>query len=521
MEAFKARVNNSSLSLVTSRFLLRQIAFAFGFGEQVSLALVGILSLSCNLYAQGVVDAERAVYKVTLEEVTDLAIENNFEIQLARYDAWIARTQEGVAKSIYDTLFEAEVQYQDNQQAQSSSIFGTKVVTNEYNIGLKKNLPTGTTLELDQTNERTSTNSTFSTSPLVHDSTISFEITQELGKNFFGLQDRGDVKLTLIDIENSEYISLESIEMQISEVQKAYWEYVQSREIVKIEEGMVFQAKKLYDLQQEKLKDGLVESPEAIASEANYRTHINDLTIARNNRKLKENVLKLQLNISDEKIEIVPADSFILKNEQEQLKDALKKAFEHRRDYKRKLNDVKSKELNLSMKKNNLWPEINLSASLAQNGLGDHFKQASSNITEENNPNLTAGITFSYPLANSKAKAEKKSADLEKEKALVGLKFIERTIAIEINDQVRNCNVLKEVAINANRVEDLQEKKFRAEEKRFNTGRSDTDTIIRFQEDWLNAQRRSVDAKKLYLQALIDLRQREGILLGGYWKEEL
>ena len=52
---------------------------------------------------------EKKTYKLSLEDVTRLALENNFEIQLAKYDAWIARTDEGVAESIYDTIFDAEI----------------------------------------------------------------------------------------------------------------------------------------------------------------------------------------------------------------------------------------------------------------------------------------------------------------------------------------------------------------------------------------------------------------------------
>ena len=64
-------------------------------------------------------------------------------------------------------------------------------------------------------------------------------IEQDLGKNFFGIKDRGDVKVVLIDIESAEYTTLDKIETSIAEVQKAYWDLVLEKELVKVEEEMV------------------------------------------------------------------------------------------------------------------------------------------------------------------------------------------------------------------------------------------------------------------------------------------
>src|SRR3989338_1791741 len=100
------------------------------------------------------------------------------------------------------------------------------------------------------------------------------------------------------------------------------------------------------------------------------------------------------------------------------------------------------------MKENNLWPEINLTASLAQNGIADHFPAAVQQISDEDNMDLLTGITITFPFANTKAKSELEEAKLEKAKMLLTLKLLERKITIEIVDQVRTCNVFKQTAIN-------------------------------------------------------------------------
>ena len=100
---------------------------------------------------------QRKTIAFSLEEVTQAALRSNFDIQLTKYDAWIARTDKNVARSIYDTIFEAEVEYRDNQRKQTSTISGSKTVDNDYNVGFSKKLPSGTTVSVDlDNNQKTS-----------------------------------------------------------------------------------------------------------------------------------------------------------------------------------------------------------------------------------------------------------------------------------------------------------------------------------------------------------------------------
>ena len=184
-------------------------------------------------------EGQEKTYSLSLKEATELALINNFDIQLTKYDTWIARTERDVARSIYDTIFDAEIKYRDDQSKKTSIIFGSKTVDNDYNVGVSKKLPTGTTVSIDQTNNRNFTDSPFTTAPLTHNSTLGITVEQELGKNFLGLQDRGNVKITFNDIENVEYTTLDKIEISIVEVQKAYWDLGAGIEVVRVEEEMV------------------------------------------------------------------------------------------------------------------------------------------------------------------------------------------------------------------------------------------------------------------------------------------
>jgi len=461
------------------------------------------------------------IYALSLDDVTRLALMNNFDIQLAKYDARIARTGEDRAESIYDLLLKADIGYTNDQRARSSTFAGTKNLENVYSLGLSQKTPFGATLDIDAGDTRTWTNSSFATLNPAHDSELRLTWKQDLGRNLFGIQDRGKIKVSLLNIENSRYTSAEKIEEYLAGVQKMYSNYALALEAVRIEERMVAQAKKLYDLHQEKIKDGLTEEPELFAAEANYHSRLNELLIAGNTAKSKENALKLMLNIDDEAVSLSPTEPFALDKSKQDKNLSLKGAFENRRDYKRAANTLKVRDIELVMDHNNLWPEVNLEISFARNGVGPHLSSAFSDIGGETNPEFSTGVSVEFPLQNREARADVRAGELQKAKSILQMKYLERAITTEIIDHVRSCNILQEAAVNAEKIAALQRRKLEEEEKRFNSGRSDTDTLIRFQEDVIQAELQALRSKLNYYSAVIDLRVAENALLTAYGDEEI
>ena len=458
---------------------------------------------------------------LTLEEVSELALSNNFDIQLAQFDAQFKETDLDKARSIYDTIIEAEAKFKDDQKKSASAFLGTKSETRNYNLGISQKLPTGSTLELDFDNQRSWTISGFTTVNPAHDSLAKLTLKQELGRNFFGIKDRSNVKITKIDIQNAQYTSLDKIEEILARAQKAYWKIAQYLEVVRIREDMLIKANELFQFNKEKIIKGIIEKPQLVASEANLKQREIDLMLAQNELQFQINDLKLLLNLEEKDKAILPEEDINLISQSIELSKALKTAFSHRRDYLIVKNKVDSQNLKLVMQKNNLWPEINLEASITRNGLNDHLSQAIKDISSEDNPEYYLGLKVQFPLQNRQARSEFNKAKIEKTQALLNLKKTERQILIEINDGVRNCKVLEERAKKQNNVVKLQEEKLAEELKSYQYGRSDTDTVIRYQDDLLSSQLLYLGALLDYKHALIELSLKENSLLETFWKDTL
>ena len=64
--------------------------------------------------------------EISIDDVTQLALENSLDIQIAQYDAYIKRVSLMKAQSIFDAFFNASIGYTDDRLKQSSTIFGNR-----------------------------------------------------------------------------------------------------------------------------------------------------------------------------------------------------------------------------------------------------------------------------------------------------------------------------------------------------------------------------------------------------------
>ncbi|MBU1062103.1 MAG: TolC family protein [Candidatus Omnitrophica bacterium] len=460
------------------------------------------LSFSGNAFSQ---ETEKSiVIFISADDARLIAINNNLDIKLARLDSKIKGTELSYKEAAFDTILNGDIGYTRDERKSSSPFAGSKSMTNDYNIGLDKKLKTGTDIELDFTNKREWSDSSFVTANPYHESEIGISLTQPIAKNFFGLIDRGNVETVKWEIKNAELDSYIKIEDSMISVEKAYWKLVLSQEEFRIKKDMLKKAVRLFNQYRRKLKIGLTETGEVLASEANMHIRKNDLLMAANELKSAEELLKIRLNIKND-IKLFATDKLLDTKSDVDLIKSLNRAFKNRRDYIYKKNEVEVENINLKMKRNSLYPEIDLKATFATNGLDSKYYNAIEGISEDSNPKYYIGVEFSYPLENNEAKSLHEKASLKKTKAIVNLQKTERQIFSDIDENLRKVSVNESNTKNMQRVENLQKGKLYLEEQRFKYGRSNSDTLIRYQEDVLNAKLLTKKAYFDYKTSILDL----------------
>jgi len=492
-----------------SIFICLVVALAFLFSSQASFS------------QEPEVISESLVYELNLRDVSDLALTNNLDIQMVKLDLYIRRNDLDIALSLFDTFFSLYANYSDDEKEVPNVFSGTSTKVRNSGVDITKRFLTGTEASFGLSNMRNDSNSLFFTENPFHEMTASVSLKQSLGRNFFGLKDRADIKITKLDIENSEFTTLDEIELELSGVQKAYWRLILAYEELEIRQDMLDEAKRLHDIYKRNFEIGLIEEPDLLATQANVKVRENEVAIAELELIKAQNDLLLLLSEENFEITIKPKDSLDTTSHYQDMYEALSAAVSNRRDYKQAKNFLKMSEIDVVVKKNSLWPQIDIEASYRRNGIDAYYKTAWQDIRKENQDEIYVGVTITSSFERKKEKAELTQKKLEEQKAILLLKQIEQTVFRQINNQVTEANTLANEVTTSKEIVSLQEQKLKAESKRLRYGRSSADIIIRYQEDVLNSRLSLVRSLFNYHLSLIDLELTKNSLLDVHWQGQL
>ena len=453
------------------------------------------------------------VMHLSLQEALEMALLNNFDVQLARYDRMINHTDLNDSMSTYDTVLRLAGDYTSENLQTATALASGPTHDGDLSASLAKQLRTGTELELEYGIGRHSSGSSFITTNPYYETYVKGTLVQPLLKNIWGNNDWRDVLVTRIDVDMYDSEVIDTIESSLVDVEKAYWGLVISHETVKVTEELLNKAQSFYDTVKQNEELGSVEETDLLSAEANLISRQTNLLTAQNSLKNSVNDLKLVINISGDISEIAPINNLRMDGVEELLEESIAAAFKGRRDYVRKRRNAESKELKLQTAKNERWPQLDLEASLKLNGIKRSFIGSERNLGDKLSGEYYAGATFSMPLENREAVSAANKAKYEKARSLVELAQLEKSIIVEIDEKVRRVNLDVERLRRREKTEGLQKRKMEAEEKKYRYGRSDSDRIVRFQEDYLNASLQVLLMKTDAINSLLDLYLSENTYL--------
>jgi outer membrane protein TolC len=485
-----------------------KIAFA-----ALAILMVNVVPLGAFEGKEGAFEA--GTYELSPEDCVVYSIENSFEAKLAKLDLLIAETRMLYSEAVFDTNFFGNVSYIEDKRQPVSVFSGDDRQTNLYSAGVRKKLPSGTELTASWSDQRDWVNSPFVTTNPSHNAQLTLEAVQPVLKNAFGFVDRSRITLTRLAIMNADLDTRERIEKLTADVEKKYWALVYHGKMLGAYEDMLEKARELNESNAGNYDLGLIERPDMLSSEANVLMREKDVILAREEYERSRDDLKLLMNIQ-EQIELIPSVTFNEESKEADLAESLKTAFDKNREYQKLRREVEMSYISLKIKKNQLWPELDLEGTLAMNGLEGDFSKAAGKTTVADNTYYYLGAKFSFPLENSMARAEHYKASYEKEKALVSLKQKERSIITVIGNTFRAMMSLNSSVAKVKEAAHLQSEKLKEEEKRFSSGRSRTKTLIDYQTDLINAER--AEAGELFARevARINMEKEMNVLLGKY-----
>jgi outer membrane protein TolC len=502
-------------------------------------AAAALILAAVALPARG--QQEGSALSLSLEECILRAMKNNLAVAIQVLNPEIAGaavTQAG--EKFYPTLALGFNKRSTNSASYSFLDASGSVVTklNDYTLDFSQVLPGGGTLGLNLDSNRNDSNRSFQTINPRFGSTLTFDFTQPLLKDFGWNVSRQQILIARNNLAISESDLETALMTTLYQVEAAYWTLAYSIDNLEVGRRSLQLAKDLLEKNRRSVEVGQLAPIEILSAQAEVATREADILQAEAQVKNAEDQMKTLLNLSPEEdkaaASIIPKDRPVLPERKISLDEALATALANRPDLRSTRIGLKNQELNVSYAKNQLLPGLNLTASYWSPGVsGTQIVYLNDNplsgIVLRTIPggskaslkdafnfkynNWSVGLTLSVPFNNILSRATYTQARLDMKQALLDLKNKEQQVFLEIKTAVRA------VETNAKRVQaykvarELAEQKLAGEEEKLKVGLSTNYLVLQYQRDLATARSTELKAVVDYNVSLADLDQALGTSL--------
>ena len=463
---------------------------------------------------------------LTLKQVIFKTLENNLNIKISEYDKRIAEAEIQVQKGIFDLWLSAKASSinREHQQPSYAQNFGgftipnftqEKIYSGEVSLG--QLIPTGGQLSLLYTTQRNETNQMFVDINPYYTQSAAISFTQPLLKNFGPYVTLAGIHIA----QNNKKISAEAFRQevmnQLADVTKAYWDLVFAIKNYGVERLSLRQAKDFLRITQISHRAGVLPETDVLQAKAQVAVREENVIVAESVIKAAEDRLKQIMNlpecVRDWEQFYLPLDEPEVRKVSLDTETFIAEAFKHRPDYRQVCLDLKNKEINRRVARNQRLPELNFFAMAGASGLDKSYGEAWDELNTFDYHDYEFGLEFKFPLQNRQGRYRYKQAKLQYDRAKKIIENLQNLIILDVRNAVRNVETeRKRVEATAVAVES-EKAKLDSEVKRFKVGMATSHDVLEFQEDYAAALARHIQSMVAYNKALIDLERAKGTLL--------
>jgi outer membrane protein TolC len=499
---------------------------AFRVSRQVSGKYSFSLILCAALFLCPALPAQESL-ELSLQDAVLSALENNPSLRAQRYAAAASSTAPDEAMAEFIPTLEAGA-----EASRFSQDSGSNYETAQASAGISEKLPTGTVLSATA---RTEHDRAAVVPAYPYGVGLDLRLTQSLLKGGFHVgANLVTVRKARLDVLISQHELKAFTETLVYNVETAYWKhYLDSRQLEIYRESLRLSEENLENTRQ-RIRVGSLAEIELAAAQAEAAQRREALIGAEGDAETSRLKLIQLLNpgrMGEQRSAATSpgrrdgqAGAFwelpvVLKDSPAAPDFNLATAASHvelglasRPDLAQARLSLEKGELEVVRTSNGLLPKLDVFIALGATGYADSFGTAAKNMFDEKT-RLSGGINFTWPLGSVKERAEARRADYSRMQAEEALLNMELSVELDIRTAyVAVQKTRARIAASAETAR-LQQENLRAEQQKFNVGRSTSFAVAQAERNLLEARLAEVQSVVDYLTAILDLYKQEGTLL--------
>jgi outer membrane protein len=341
--------------------------------------------------------------ELSLKDYLALVMANNTNIQLQMLSLETPKNAIQRAFAPWDPNVTASFQSQRATSPSTTLLEGATTVqqlSQPFSARYSQLLDTGTQFNVNYNAQKISTNNSFSTFNPSLTSNVSMNFTQPLLQNRGRYVNRLNLMIARSNLRVSDYNLRTTLINLVNASETAYWNVIQSRENVKVQEAARDTAEKNLTYVQQQLDLGAISPLDIFGPKQQLASTELAVSQARFALSQAEDALKMQIGADLDpevrKLPIVLTETVDLPSTANLVVDreeAVQKALNLRPDVKSVLQSLDRDDLSIQSAKNGLLPNLSLIGSYQSQGRGGPFYQR----TNVFNDGVTSSIVTSTP----------------------------------------------------------------------------------------------------------------------------
>jgi len=470
---------------------------------------------------------QRSEIRLTVREAAAMALRNNLDLQVSVFNPAISRTVLDDSLSIYDTLFSSSASGGEAKQPVVVNFDGDvdQLESDTFRgaLGLSRRLPTGGSVSLGVTTDRTLSNAGFSALNRRYESNATLALRQPLlrtaGREYTeaGIRFSEDqVDISTLDLRNR-------TEGLVRDVELSYWGLVNTLGQVLVQRRSLDVARDLMRIAEARLASGAGTRVDVSQAGAGMALREVDLLRAENAVRVSQELLLGLLMTRTpgsemaKTLRIVPADdprTDLPPLPESPIETDVEQALLDRSDLDILRYRVSQTEITVMRSESDTLVRLDASGSVTYSGLDSGFSNSfSESMASRRYPVYSVGLFLEVPIGNRSARAKLERAILQRSQAEARVRALQSNISVRVRNARRNLESAREQIGASRRAVSLSEEQLVAERERLRLDKSTTFNVLNLEEDVTSAQTSFIEAVVGYRAALAAYDFERGLIL--------
>lgn len=481
--------------------------------------------------------------RLSVDEAVQLALEQNLNVQVERINPQLQDLTIAQVRGNYSPTVTSTVASTSNDSPPSSFLSGgqDKITQEQFqaNYGVAQLTPWGGSYSVGWNNTRSTTNSIFTNFNPQVQSSLALNVVQPLLRGFRIDGVRQQLQVSRKNREISDDQLRQTVANTMRSVKNAYWDLSFAISNLAVQQQSLELARQSLRDNRARVEIGTMAPIDIVQAEAEVAQREETLIVAESAiAAAQDRIRALIFDPSTPEfwnIAIEPTDAPAFQPVAVDLDAAIRNAMDKRTDLQQIRKTLEANDISIGYFRTLTLPQVDLQVNYGLTGLGGtQFLRASDgfpgtiigetgrsygsvlgDIFQNQFPQWTVGLNFSYPLGRSTQEAQLARARLQNTQAKKQLDNLQLQAVQQVRDLAR------QVTTNAKRVDatrasrQFAERRLEAEEKKFTAGMSTTFFVLQAQRDLAQARNNELQAVLDYNKSIVDFQTVQEAPLGA------